>query len=161
WESVRATAQRGQRTLALSRLVQLLALPDVPAALAAEGHRLAGELALDLGRLATARRHLTCAKTLAPTHAGAAYLAGRGGGGDPGGGDGGGGIGYKIAAELEGGNALYRAAFGRAAARCGKLRLGAREMLAATELAPGDVAVVRVAVNGLLEVGKVSEARQV
>ena len=41
------------------------------------------------------------------------------------------------------------------------MNLGTREMLSAADQAAGDLAVVRVAVNGLLEVGKADEARRV
>ncbi len=161
WESVRATAERGQRADALSRLTRLLARPDVPAARAAEGHRFAGELALGLGRHATARRHLRAAAALEPAHAGTHHLAGRAWEEDPDGCDRKAAIRYRTAAKLDAANPLYRAAFGRAAARCGKVKFGCREMLAATEQVPGDAAVVRVVVNGLLEVGRAAAARQV
>jgi hypothetical protein len=160
WESVRATAERGQRADALTRLRGLLARPDVPAALAAEGHRFAGELALDLGRYATARRHLKASAALAPECGGTHYLAGRAWEEDPDGCDRKAAICYRRATKL-GSQSLHRAAFGRAAARCGKVRFGVREMLAATEQAPGDLAVVRIAVQGLLEVGRVAAARRV
>jgi hypothetical protein len=160
WESVRAAAERGQRVAALTRLTALLARPDVPAALAAEGHRFAGELALDLGRYATARRHLKASAALEPEHGGTHHLTGRAWEEDPDGCDRKAAICFRKAAKF-GSHPLYRAAFGRAAARCGKGRFGAREMLAATEQAPGDLAVVRVAVQGLLEVGKTAAARRV
>ena len=161
WESVRTTAQRGQRTIALTRLTRLLARPDVPSILAIEGHRLAGELALALCRYAAARRHLRAAAALDPTHAGTQNLAGQSWEEDPDGCDRRAAICFKKATKLDGANPLYRAAFGRAAARCGKVKLGTREMLAATELAAGDLEVVRVVVHGLLEAGKAAEARQV
>jgi hypothetical protein len=160
WESIRTTAKRGQRIDALNRLTQLLARLDVPTAMAVEGQCFAGELALDLGRYATARRHLKAATKLEPTLAEAYYLAGRAWEEDPDGCDRRAAICFKKAVNLAA-NALHRAAFGRAAARCGKVRLGVREMLAATEQAPGDVAVVRIAVSGLLEMGKTEGARQV
>jgi hypothetical protein len=161
WESVRTTAQRGQRTIALTRLTRLLARPDLPTTLAVEGHRLAGELALDLCRYAAARRHLKVAAALEPAHAGTQYLAGRGWEEDPDGCDRRAAICFKKATKLEGANPLYRAAFGRAAARCGKVKLGTREMLGATDHAAGDIEVVRVVVMGLLEAGKAVEARHV
>ena len=161
WESIRATAKRGQRALALNRLTRLLARPDVPSELAPEAHRLAGELALDLGRYATARGHLKAAAKLEPAHAGTRYLAGRAWEEDPDGCDRRAAICFKKAVNLDAAKPLYRAAFGRAAARCGKANLGTREMLAATGTigAAGNVTVVRVAVGGLLEVGKIAARR--
>ena len=161
WESVRATADRGQRADALGRLTRLLARPDVPAAQVAEGHRFAGELALGLGRYATARRHLRATAAMEPTLAGTHYLAGRAWEEDPDGCDRKAAIRYRAAAKLDPANPLYRAAFGRAAARCGKVKFGCHAMLSAAEQAPGDAAVIRVAVNGLLEVGQAASARQV
>jgi hypothetical protein len=160
WDSIQSIAKRGQRIDALNRLTRLLARPDVPAAMAVEGRRLAGELALELGRYALARRHLKAAIKLEPSLAEAYYLAGRAWEEDPDGCDRRAAICFKKAAALDA-KALHRAAFGRAAARCGKVKFGTREMLAAAEQAPGDVAVVRVAVMGFLEVGKAAEARQV
>src|SRR5262249_26459142 len=68
---------------------------------------------------------------------------------------------FKKAVALDAENPHYRAAFGRAAARCGKVKLGVREMLAAVEAAANNLEVIRVVVTGLLEVGKVNHARQV
>jgi hypothetical protein len=161
WEAVRSAARCGRRIEALNRLTRLLARPDVPASFAVEGHRLAGELALNVERYATARRHLKAAAKLDSTNAGTHYHAGRAWEEDPDGCDRRAAICFKKAAQLEGTNPLYRAAFGRAAARCGKVKLGIRAMLAAVELGAANVEVVRIAVNGLLEVNEVAEARQV
>ena len=161
WESVRLTAQRGQRTGALKRLTQMLARPDVPAASAAEWHRFAGQLALDLARYATARSHLKAAARLEAEHADTRFLQGCAWEDDPNGCDRRAAVCFKKATALDAANPLYHVYFGRAAARCGKVKLGTREMLAATEKAPGDVAVVRIAVSGLLEMGKTNDARRV
>jgi hypothetical protein len=161
WESALALASRGQKTSALDLLTRLLSRPDLPAARAAEGNRLAGELALELEKYATARRHLKAAAVLEPQHAGTHYATGRAWEEDPDGRDRRAAICYKKAASLDANNAQYRVAFGRAAARCGKVKLGVREMLAAAESADDDLAVVRVAVVGLLEMGKVNAARRV
>jgi tetratricopeptide (TPR) repeat protein len=161
WESIRAAEARGQRAEALDQLVRVLARPDVPPELAAEAHRFAGELALDLDRYATARRHLKAAAALEPEHANTRFLLGRTWEEDPDGCDRRAAICFKKAVELDAANALYRAAFGRAAARCGKVKLGTREMLAAVDGAAGEVAVVRITVGGLLEMGKIEAVRRV
>ena len=161
FETIRAAAASGQTADALTNLARLLARPDVPAALALEGHRLAGELAVNLGRFATARRHLKAAAELDSTDAATRYLAGRAWEEDPDGCDRRAAISFRKANVLDGTNPLYRAAFGRAAARCGKVRRGVREMLAAAEQAPGAVEVIRIVVGGLLEMGKPGEARGV
>jgi tetratricopeptide (TPR) repeat protein len=161
WESVRQIAARGRHADALHQLTLLLARPDLPSALVAEGHRLAGELALALDRYSTARRHLKAAAALEPEHAATRYLCGRAWEEDPDGCDRRAAICFRKAATLEPTSALYRAAFGRAAARCGKVKFGAREMLGAAADAPGDGEVIRLAVRGLLEVGKPGEARRV
>ncbi len=161
FESIRATATAGRPADALASLDRLLARPDVPANLVLEGHRLAGVLALDLGRFAVARHHLKAAAKLDPTDAGTRHLAGRAWEEDPDGCDRRAAICFRKAMLLDATNPLFRAAFGRAAARCGKVRRGIREMLAAAEQAPGAVEAVRVVVSGLLEMGKPGEARRV
>jgi hypothetical protein len=161
WQSARTLAKRGQTTAALAQLTRLLARPDVPAALAAEAHRLAGELAVGLEKFTAARRHLNAAAALEPTHAGTQYAMGRAWEEDPDGCDRRAAICFKKAVALDGTSALYRVAFGRAAARCGKMKLGTREMLAAAEVAGIDLEVVLAAVRGLVEVGKVGAARRV
>ena len=161
WESVRATAARGQRADALSRLTGMLARPDLPAAMLAEGRQLAGELAFELGRYATARRHLKVAIALVADDAATRYLLGRAWEEDPDGCDRRAAICFKKAVALDAATPLYRAAFGRAAARCGKVKLGTREMLAAAAQSPGDVTVIRAVVGGLLDAGKPADARRV
>jgi hypothetical protein len=160
WQSVRTTAERGQVTDALNRLTRLLARPDVPATLAVEGHRFAGELALTVERYATARRHLKTAAKLEPENAQTHYLTGLAWEDDPDGCDRRAALCFKKAAKLDA-SPLYRAAFGRAAARCGAVRSGVREMLASAERAADNVEVVRVVASGLLEVGRVAEAQRV
>jgi hypothetical protein len=161
WQSARALAKRGQTTAALAQLNRLLARPDVPALLSAEAHRLAGELSIGVEKFAAARRHLNAAAALEPAHAGTQYLIGRAWEEDPDGCDRRAAICFKKAVALDGTSSLYRVAFGRAAARCGKMKLGTREMLAAAEAASGDLEVVLAAVRGLVEVGKVGAARRV
>ncbi len=160
WESVRATAERGHRTGALKRLAHLLARPDVPAPCAAEWHRFAGELALHLARYATARSYLKTAARLEPDHAGTRFLLGRAWEEDPDGCDRKAARCFKKATVLDATNPLYRSHFGRAAARCGKVKLGTRELLAAVERGI-DLAAVRVAVSGLLDAGNAGAARRV
>ena len=64
WSSIRSSVEQGRRTDALDRLRRLLARPDVPAAVAADAHRLAGELLIDVERYFEARRHLRAAAAL-------------------------------------------------------------------------------------------------
>lgn len=161
WESVRHTASSGQRAGALKRLTRLLARPDVPAARAAEWNRFAGELALEVGRYATARKYLKAALRLDGTDAGAWHRLARAWEEDPDGCDRRAAVCFKKATVFDAASPMYRACLGRAAARCGKVSFGAREMLAAAENGKADVAVVGVVVRGLLEVGKTAEARQV
>jgi hypothetical protein len=165
WDDVRAVAERGGRAGALGHLERVLALPTVPAALAATGHTLAAELALDLGRFALARRHARAAREVGTTddatRASLCFLIGRAWEDDPDGCDRRAAVAFKKAVALDPTRAAYRAHFGRAAARCGKVHGGAREMCAAADDAPGDLAVVRVAVQGLIEAGQTDAARRV
>src|SRR5262249_29209046 len=139
--------------------IRLLALPDLPASLAAEAHRLAGELFLEVERYSEARRHLRAAAVLEPSHARTFHLWALAFEDDPHGCDRRAAARARQAGELEPGNDLYRAAFGRAAMRAGRTKLGVRAMLAAANRAPGEIAVLRIAVDGLLEAGYVKAAR--
>ncbi len=161
WESIRSLAERGQRIAALEQLTAFLSRLDVPVSIAVDAHRLAAELAIGAQRFATARRHLQVAIALDATHANTHYLAGIAWEEDPDGCDRRAAICFRRAEKLDSANAVYRAAFGRAAARCGKLKLGVREMLIAATQTPHDIRVVRVAVQGLLEVGKPAKARKI
>lgn len=161
WESICATAEGGRKADALAQLDRLLARPDVPADILREGGRLAAELALDTGRFASARRHLKTAVALDATDARVRFLAGRAWEEDPDGCDRRAALAFRRAVRLDGTNPLYRAAFGRAAVRCGKVRFGAREMVAAAEQAPDRLDVVRVVVRGLIEAGRPTAAQQV
>lgn len=161
WESVRVAAAQGRRTDALSRVTQLLSRPDVPASLAAEAHRLAGELSTEEERYPEARRHLRAAAALEPSSARTQYMWGLALERDPFGCDRRAALRFRRAVKLENANCLYRAAFGRAAVRCGRTRIGVRSLLAAVRKAPGDLPVLRVVIDGLLEAGRVKAARRV
>jgi tetratricopeptide (TPR) repeat protein len=160
WQLVRSAAAHGRRADALSGAVRLLARPDLPASVAAEAHRLAGELLIDAERYPEARRHLSAAAAFAPTCARAFHLWGLAHERDPHGRDRRAARCFKRAGELEPANELYRAAFGRAAVRCGAVKTGVRELEAALAAAPGELEVVRVAVGGLTEAGKFGAARR-
>ena len=161
WTSIRFSVAQGRRTDALNRLTRLLARPDVPTPVAADAHRLAGELLTDAERYSEARRHLRAAAALEPTHARTFYLWGLACERDPLGDDRRAALRFRMANKLDPGNALYQAAFGRAAVRCDAVKTGVRELLAAADASPGDLAVVRVAIEGLLEAGKLDAAGRV
>lgn len=161
WASAKALARGGRRTDALALIGRLLSRPDIPAPLAAEVHRLAGELELEAERYAAARRHLRAAAALEPAHAATQYRLGLAHERDPHGDDGKAAVRFKRASTLEPASALYRAAHGRAAVRCDRVAVGVRALLAAADAAPGDVPVLRVVVGGLLEAGRPKAARRV
>jgi Flp pilus assembly protein TadD len=161
WASARALARGGRRAHALAVIEQLLSRPDVPAPIAADARRLAGELELYRERYAAARRHLRAAAALEPTHAETHYRLGLAHERDPHGDDRLAAVRFKKASKLEPDNPLYRAAFGRAAVRCDRVKAGVRALLAAADAAPGDTPVLRVVVGGLLEAGKPGAARRV
>lgn len=161
WASVRSSATHGRRTDTLAQIVRWLARPDVPPVVAAEAHRLAGELLIDAERYAEARRHLKAAAALVPTHAPTFYLWGLAHELDPHGCDRRAALRFRAACRLDPKNALYRAAFGRAAVRCDRVNFGVRELLAAAAAAPCDLPVLRVAIDGLLEAGRFAAARRI
>jgi Flp pilus assembly protein TadD len=161
WAFARALARAGRRTDALALLGRLLGRPDLPAAVAADARRLAGELELEAERYAAARRHLRAAAALEPTHAGTHYRLGLAYERDPHGDDRRAAARFKKASDLEPANPLYRAAFGRAAVRCDAVKTGVRALLVAADAAPGNVPMLRVVVGGLIEAGKPAAARKV
>ena len=148
WSSIRSSVEQGRRTDALDRLRRLLARPDVPAAVAADAHRLAGELLIDVGTLfrsppppAPRRRW---SRGIARTY----YLWALAEERDPLGCD-----------RRAAGDSARRADWRRetrsigphlAARRCGAIGSdrGVRELLAAADAATGDLAVIRVVVEG-------------
>lgn len=161
WTAARDTARSGRGADALTQVTRLLARPDLPAVVAADAHRLAAEILIEGERYAAARRHLRAARELQPLHARGFYLAGLAAERDPDGSDRRAAVRFRTASELEPGNALFRAAFGRAAVRCDRAATGVRELTAAAEAGLEDTAVLRVAVDGLLEAGRVGAARTV
>jgi tetratricopeptide (TPR) repeat protein len=161
WTSIRESVALGRRTEALARIERLLARPDVSRPVAANAHRLAGELLTDAERFAEARRHLRAAAVSEPNHSLTHYLWGLAQERDPQGCDRRAAKRFRKACRLEPKNALYRAAFGRAAVRCDAVKIGVRELLAAADVAPGDVAVLHVAIDGLLEAGRTGTARRI
>src|SRR5205814_8127136 len=140
----------GRRPEARAHLGGLLGRPDLPTPLAATARRLAGELELDGGNYAAARRHLRAAAGLEPNHARTQYTLGVAHERDPHGDARRAAARFRRASKLDPGNPLYRAAFGRAAVRCGKVRLGAKELLGAADAAllRGAAAVAEIRVDG-------------
>jgi tetratricopeptide (TPR) repeat protein len=161
WSSIRSSVEQGRRTDALNRLRRLLARPDVPAAVAADAHRLAGELLTDVERYSEARRHLRAAAALEPSIARTYYLWAAADERDASGCDRRAARRYGKACRLSPRNPLYRAAFGRAAVRCDRLGRGVKEMLAAADAAMGDLNVIRIVVEGLLEADRPGTALRV
>lgn len=161
WASARSLARSGRRADALAQLRRLLSRPDLPVALAADARRLAAELLIEAEGFAEARRHLRAALGLQPDHARSHYLAGLALERDPAGDDRRAAVRFRKASRQEPANPLYRAAFGRAAVRCGRVKVGARELLAAADAAPDNIAVLRIVVDGLIEAGKLRAARRI
>lgn len=159
--ATRTLARKGRRNEALAQALCLLKRPDLPLTTAADAHRVAGEIFLDRERFAAARRHLRASLTLEPNHARTHFLMGLAFERDPHGDDLRAARRFHAASRLVPGSATYRAAFGRAAVRCDRLRRGVRELLAAAESAHKDVALLEVVIEGLLEAGRVNAAHRI
>jgi tetratricopeptide (TPR) repeat protein len=122
---------------------------------------MAGELLVQAEQYREARLHLRMAAQIEPTHAQTYYFWGLAFERDPHGCD------YQAAKKF--GKAIklapedpkYRAALGRAAVRSDRKKRGIRELHAAAGLAPGDVAVIRVVTEGLIEAGQLKMAGRV
>ncbi|MCS6865727.1 MAG: hypothetical protein RMJ56_01935 [Gemmataceae bacterium] len=161
WDVIQALVARQQYRAAFRQLSRLLARPDVPATLAEKAHRLAGQLAFELEHYAAARRHWKAVWYADRECAEAAYALGRAWEDDPDGCDRRAAKYFRHAFMRQPDNPLYRATFGRSMARCGRIRQGIRHMLAASQSAENDHAVIRVVVTGLLEIGQIGEARRI
>jgi tetratricopeptide (TPR) repeat protein len=161
WASIQAEALLGSRRDIIGRLRCLLAHPELPSAIACQAHRMAGQMLLETEQYPKARRHFRAAAALQPTDGETFYQWGLTHERDPLGCDHLAVKQFRKAMEIEAANPLYRAAFGRAAVRCDRLKRGIRELLAAAALAPGNMAVIRIVTEGLLEAGRFQAAEGV
>lgn len=157
----RTLARRGQRNEALAQARRLLNRSDLPLSAAADTHRVAGEIHLESERFSRARRHLRASLGLEPNHARTHFLLGLAYERDPHGDDLRAARRFRAASRLAPSNAAYRAAFGRAAVRCYRVRRGVRELLAAAETTCKDVPLLEVVIEGLLEAGRVAAAHRI
>jgi predicted Zn-dependent protease len=161
WESVRRAVASGRRGDAVRNLHSLLKRPDLPADIAVAANTLCGELELESCRFREARRRFRAAAALSPTCARTFFLWGKAFENDPEGCDRRAAARFRLACKLEPENLLYRAAFGRAAIRCGHVKAGVRIMSAAAKASPGDLKVLAVVVEGLLEAGQTKTANRI
>ena len=157
----RLFARKGRRNDALTQSLMLLKRSDLTVSEAADAHRVAGECLLDSERFAKARKQLRSSLTLEPGHARTWFLAGLAQERDPHGDDTRAVRCFFRAHKLAPENAAYRAAFGRAAIRCDRLKRGVRELLIAAESALTDATLLEVVIEGLLEAGKVAAANRI
>lgn len=157
----RLYARKGRRNDARRQALQLLRRSDLTVAEAADAQRVVGEIELDSECFAKARKHLRSSLALEPEHARTWFLAGLAYERDPHGDDRRAACCFRKAAKLATENATYRAAFGRAAIRCGHLKRGVRELMLCTEAALKDAGLLEVVVEGLLEAGKVNAANRI
>jgi hypothetical protein len=161
WAAICSAAKSGRRTDALAGVTRLLARPDLPGSFAADANRLGGELLIETERFREARRRLRAAMALEPAHARTHYLLGVAHERDALGSDERAAVRFRKAMTLAPREALYAAAFGRAAVRCGRMKIGTRALIAAANSAPADLDVIRVSVAGLLEAGRHAAAGRV
>ena len=161
WQLARSSAKQGRRAEAIDRVTRFLARPGLTAKIAAEACRLAGELLIDNQQYAKARRYLSKAAEMEAERAETYYLWGIAYERDPEGCDLRASRKFRRAFELDQTNPGYRAAYGRAAMRCGAVKRGSRLLLEAARDAAGDLEVVRVVIEGLVEAGRFSAARGV
>ena len=134
-----------------------LSLPAASVRIAAT----AAARAATFGRFADARRHLRAAARIDPADATTRFHLGRAYELDPFGSDELAAKHYRAAVKRARTNARYRAAFGRAAVRAGDRVGGVKALIRAVRLAPADVAVLAVVVDGLLDAGRVRTARRI
>lgn len=151
WAAALEFAAAGRRSEALAKLATVVSSPSLPDDVATAANRLAGELHLKAGRFAKARRHLLAAEKLDPQNAELHHLIGVAFQDDPYGSDTRAAKRFKLAVELAPDNAKFRAAFGLALVRLNRVRAGLKHLDTAIALAPSDVAVLSVVVEGFRE----------
>lgn len=156
-----AVPARGKTGTALRLCESFLSIHDLPPAEAAKAHRHAAEVEGRSGNFSAARRHLRAAARLEPEHAATRFLLGRAFDRDPFGSPRLAAKHYRAAVNRDGGNAHYRAAFGRAAVKAGLRATGCRALARAAAMAAGDVSVLEVVIDGLIEAGRLRTARRV
>lgn len=160
-EVARLHARKGRKNDARKQALQLLRRSDLTVAEAADAHRVIGEIELDAEHFAKARKHLRAALSLEPEHARTWFLAGLANERDPHGDDHRAACCFRKASRFATENAAYRAAFGRAAIRCDRLKRGVRELMLCSEAALKDASLLEVVIEGLLEAGKTAEANRI
>jgi hypothetical protein len=101
------------------------------------------------------------AAAIGPTHAHTFYVWGLAFERDPHGSDCLAAKKFAKASKLEPTNPKYRAALGRSAVRGDRKKRGIHELQEAATLAPGDVAVIQVVIEGMIEAGQLSMASRV
>ena len=163
WTLSRGHALAGRRREALDALRPLLGVTDdaaggPPLNLVTLAHRLAGRLHFNAEGYRAARRHLRAARRLAPDHAETHHDLGLAWERDPQGSDRFALHSYRRADRLNPGVPKYLAAYGRALVRNGRAARGRAALRSAAKLAPGQPEILRVAVEGLRESGRVTEA---
>ena len=161
WSCVQDLARAGRSREALSGVKLLLARADFPLEFRTDAHKLAAELLLENEDYALARTHLRAARLDRPEDAGIHYLMGLAHETDPTGSDRKALASFRKSTAIAPADATYRAAFGRAAIHCDRVAVGLRSLLAAAELAPTDVDVIRTVVEGLIVAGKLGTAGRV
>ncbi len=160
WSSIQFAAAQDRPRDTLEQLNRFLKRQDLPSLRAAEAHQLAGELHLASERYGTARRHLNAAAKLGPGQATTYFLWALAYERDPNGCDRRAFLLIRRAYRLEPGNRIYRCHYGRAAIRTGQMRIGIRAILGSVETNPGDLTVLRIAILGLIEAGRLRTARR-
>jgi hypothetical protein len=158
--AAKAAAAAGRKAESHRLCSTLLATPGLSPTMTARVRRLAAALDAGAGRHTAARRHLRAAARVDPEHAGTRFRLAQAYEHDPFGSDLLAAKHYRAAAQRERGNALYRAAFGRTAVKAGFRKAGCRALVRAAKLAPTDLAVLALAVDGLLHAGRIRTARR-
>ena len=160
WAAARAAAAAGDHPTALKRAAPLLADPDCPPVLLRSAHRLAARTHVAAGRFTAARKHLRAVCQLAPLDATAQYDLGLAFEDDPYGCDRRAARRFKLAVALRPTDGRFRAAFGRALVRVGRVTAGVRELKAAVADSPADSVVLAVVLDGLTAAGKPRTAQR-
>jgi tetratricopeptide (TPR) repeat protein len=151
----------GRRVEARQRLDKLLAHTDAPAHQRVEAHQLLAEIHLDSQRYRKARRHLLAALGLQPECAETHYRLAMAIDLDPDGEPKRAAKHFRKALEHKPDEPRYWASYGHICLRLAKDKAAYGAFIAATDLAPNDVAVIDEITDGLCFLGKEEDARSV
>lgn len=158
--TARSLAESGQPAAAFDIIRRLLNRPECNGATATRLHRLAATLLSSMSRPGAARKHLGTAHRSDPHDAETVYQLGLHHETDADGDREKAVKCFRLATSLAPRNARYLAAYGLSAIRAGQIDAGMQAMEQAVEIRPGEIAILRLAIEACRLAGKSAHAQR-